>query len=73
MYFWYLIPLFLSLIFFLKFMSIHFNNFFKISLFTFIKLHYFDKTCFMCSFAKKKKKKNPNNILKEEKVKKDRE
>jgi len=54
-------------------MSIHFNNFFKISLFTFIKLYYFDKTCFMCSFAKKKKKKNPNNILKEEKVKKDRE
>jgi len=53
-------------------MSIHFNNFFKISLLTFIKLYYFDKTCFMCSFAKKKKK-NPNNILKEEKVKKDRE
>jgi hypothetical protein len=52
-------------------MSIHFNNFFKISLLTFIKLYYFDKTCFMCSFAKKKK--NPNNILKEEKVKKDRE
>lgn len=53
-------------------MSIHFNNFFKISLFTFIKLYYFDKLVLFVFFYKKKIK-NPNNILKEEKVKKDRE
>jgi hypothetical protein len=34
-------------------MSIHFNNFFKISLFTFIKLYYFDKLVLFVFFYKK--------------------